>query len=42
MKLNRILYCALAGLHANGSWSKRVARGWQVSGITTFATGLLS
>lgn len=25
---------------ANGGWAKRVAGGWQLSGITTFATGL--
>jgi len=27
-------------LHADSGWSRRVAGGWQVSGITTFATGL--
>jgi len=27
-------------LHANSGWSKKVAGGWQVTGITTFATGL--
>ena len=27
-------------LHANHGWSERVAGGWQLSGITTFATGL--
>jgi hypothetical protein len=26
--------------HASSGWSKRVVGGWQVSGITTFATGL--
>lgn len=26
--------------HANNGWSKRIAGGWQISGITTFATGL--
>jgi hypothetical protein len=27
-------------LHADSGWSRRVAGGWQISGITTFATGL--
>ena len=27
-------------LHANSGWSNRIAGGWQLSGITTFATGL--
>ena len=27
-------------LHATGGWSRRIADGWQISGITTFATGL--
>jgi hypothetical protein len=27
-------------LHANNGWSKKVAGGWQITGITTFATGL--
>ncbi|HWZ99104.1 MAG TPA: TonB-dependent receptor [Candidatus Dormibacteraeota bacterium] len=26
--------------HANNGWSRRIAGGWQISGITTFATGL--
>ncbi len=26
--------------HATGGWSRRIADGWQISGITTFATGL--
>jgi hypothetical protein len=26
--------------HTNSGWSKRVVGGWQLSGITTFATGL--
>jgi hypothetical protein len=27
-------------LHANGGWSRRVAAGWQLTGVSTFATGL--
>src|SRR5215471_1914393 len=27
-------------LHANSGWANRIAGGWQISGITTFATGL--
>jgi hypothetical protein len=27
-------------LHADNGWSKRVVGGWQLTGITTFATGL--
>jgi hypothetical protein len=26
--------------HANSGWSRRIAGGWQISGITTFATGI--
>ncbi|HJZ63399.1 MAG TPA: TonB-dependent receptor [Candidatus Acidoferrum sp.] len=26
--------------HANNGWSRRIAGGWQISGITTFATGI--
>src|SRR5262249_32812389 len=26
--------------HADSGWSQRIAGGWQISGITTFATGL--
>jgi hypothetical protein len=26
--------------HANSGWSNRIAGGWQITGITTFATGL--